>query len=190
MTNQLAEATTKLVELLEPFTPEERVRLLQAALTLFGDPAEVRLRKTANLEDDPSENGDVGTLKDLNVAAAQWATKHAINMEKLQQYFHMDKDSAEPIALPGTTKKKIEQVVNTYLVQGVANLLATGDSTFTDDAARTLCEHFGCYDTTNHSKYLKEFGNKIVGSKAAGWKLTAPGLTAAAELIQTRVAEK
>jgi hypothetical protein len=74
--------------------------------------------------------------------------------------------------------------MHTYLMQGFAAFLATGEASFSDKDARDLCEHFGCYDATNHAKYIKEFGNRITGSKNAGWKLTAPGLTAVAELLK------
>ncbi|GGK17241.1 hypothetical protein GCM10011394_28060 [Luteimonas terricola] len=75
--------------------------------------------------------------------------------------------------------------MNTYLMLGIAAFLSTGEASFTDKDARELCEHFGCYDATNHAKYIKEFGNKITGSKSSGWKLTAPGLNAAAELVKS-----
>jgi Rieske Fe-S protein len=61
--------------------------------------------------------------------------------------------------------------------------LQSGGTDFSEDTARQYCQHLGCYDSPNHSKYLKGFGNKITGSKDSGWKLTAPGLTAAAKLI-------
>jgi hypothetical protein len=117
-------------------------------------------------------------------AATQWTKKNAVTAAHLEQYFHVEDGAATAIALPGVTTKRSEQVINTYLVQGIVGLLTNGEPAFTDEDARKLCEHFGCYDTTNHAKYTKEFGNRITGSKAGGWRLTAPGLTAAAELIK------
>jgi hypothetical protein len=67
---------------------------------------------------------------------------------------------------------------------GLAALFSSGEASFSDDAARNVCTHFGCYDQRNHSTYVKALGNNVTGSKSAGWKLTAPGLTAIANRVK------
>jgi hypothetical protein len=67
---------------------------------------------------------------------------------------------------------------------GLASLIGSGDPSFTDEQARALCVHFGCYDNGNHSTFVKALGNQATGSKTSGWKLTSPGLSAIAELIK------
>lgn len=69
--------------------------------------------------------------------------------------------------------------------QALASRLLGLDPTFSDGEARELCTQFGCYDQGNHSKIYKDFGNRATGSKNAGWKLTNPGLVAAAGLLKT-----
>ena len=76
------------------------------------------------------------------------------------------------------------KTINTYLLTGIAALLESGTANFQDETARKNCESLGCYDQNNHSKYMKEFGNKITGSKKTGWKLTGPGLVAGAEILK------
>ena len=70
----------------------------------------------------------------------------------------------------------------TALVAGAARLIVTGEPKFDDREARDLCERFGFFDPTNHSKYVKG-GSEFTGSKDKGWTLTAPGLKQAALLI-------
>jgi hypothetical protein len=68
---------------------------------------------------------------------------------------------------------------------GVGALLKSGKAEFADEAARNNCENLGCYDMNNHGKTLEKLGNTITGSKKNGWKLTTPGLTAAAALLKS-----
>lgn len=179
MPNPLADATSKLVDILVALDSADRRRVVDAALTLLGDGP----TKT-NISSEPEESMS-SALSQFPPQARVWARKYHVLSEHLEQVFHIDQAGVQPIALPGSTNKKIEQTANTYLVQGIAALLSTGESSFADEDARKLCEHFGCYDSTNHSRYVKAIGSRITGSKSAGWKLTAPGLEAAADLIKS-----
>lgn len=82
--------------------------------------------------------------------------------------------------IPGRSNR--DKVRNAYILTGVAQFLRTAETSFDDKAARKLCEESGFYDHTNHSKYLKG-GNEFTGTSKKGWKLTSPGLKAAAALI-------
>ena len=117
--------------------------------------------------------------------ASAWVKKYGVDVERLHKLFHFDHGRVTCIELPRAGRTKREDVVSTYLLQGVASLLSGGEGAFSDDDARKLCEHFGCYDSSNHSKALGEFGSSIAGSKSSGWKLTAPGLAAAATLVKS-----
>jgi hypothetical protein len=187
MSNQLAEAVGKIVDVLSPLASEERTRVVSAALTLLGEASGASGIRFNGIQpngkpplDEETEASEFG----LTSPVKTWLKKVKLEGSLLEEYFHFDQGKVQPIALPGNASKRITQVVNTYLVQGLSSYLASGEPAFSDTDARKLCEHFGCYDHTNHAKYLKEFGNKITGSKASGWKLTAPGLSAAAELIK------
>lgn len=67
--------------------------------------------------------------------------------------------------------------------------MKTGDSKFTDKAARETCKKLGCYAETNHATHMKKPGNVLSGSKESGWTVTGPGMKAAAELIKGFTAE-
>lgn len=183
MPNPLAEATTAVIEILTPFDSADRLRVIQAALMLLGENTPIASSNTK--EESVSALGDDKESPiHIHQAGKAWVKKYRLSHDQLNQVFLIDQNNIQPIALSGLTKKKYEQVGNTYLIQGIAGLLKTGEASFSDDEARKLCGHFGCYDTKHHSESLKDFANKITGSKATGWKLTAPGLAAAADLMK------
>jgi len=173
----MTDAVAAVHDILAPLTAEERRKVVRAALTLLDDDAGLPA---------PAPQLD-RTLGDdaLPPAAAAWAKKYGVEVERLHKLFHFDHGRVTCIELPRAGRTKREDVVSTYLLQGVASLLSGGDGAFSDDDARKLCEHFGCYDSSNHSKALGEFGSSIAGSKSSGWKLTAPGLAAAATLVKS-----
>lgn len=181
MSDTLTEAMAKVVAILSPLEADQRRRVIQAAFALLGEPAPVAAKPGGTPQQASGEQeGDLPTA----AAAASWLAKAKVPRDKLEHCLHFEDGKVKVIALPGSATKRIDQVITAYLMQGFAAFLQTGDASFTDQDARDLCEHFGCYDHTNHAKYLKEFGNRITGSKSTGWKLTAPGLTAIAELVK------
>lgn len=182
MSDSLASAMTKVVEVLSPLDSEQRKRVIQAAMALLGEDTVIKgaQKQGPGMADEASDDAPAGVAP----AAVPWLTKSKLTMDQLEQHLHFEAGAVKVISLPGNAAKKIDQVIHTYLMQGLAAFLSTGDASFTDQVARDLCEHFGCYDASNHSKYLKDFGNKITGNKTTGWKLTAPGLAAAAELVK------
>lgn len=181
MSDLLATAMTKVIEILTPLESDQRRRVMQAAFALLGEEPILKAHGKHSAKPDEEVSGE--GIEEVSPAAAHWLAKAKIPKEQLEQHLHFDGGTVKVISLPGNAAKRIDQVIHTYLMQGLAAFLATGEASFTDKDARDLCEHFGCYDATNHAKYIKEFGNRITGSKAAGWKLTAPGLTAVTELL-------
>ena len=109
----------------------------------------------------------------------------AQSAQQLSQVFHVTDEKADVIAsdMPGKNKK--DQALNAYVLAGIAQLLSTGEPTFTDKEARALCTSAGCYDQNNHSATLKDKGNWFTGTKEKGWTLTAPGLKHGATLIKS-----
>ena len=173
----MTDAVAAVHDILAPLTHDERRKVVRAALTLLDDdaiPAALAPRA------DRLIGGD-----DLPAAASAWLQKYGLDAERLHKLFHFDHGRVTCLELPRAGRTKREDVLNTYLLQGVASLLGGGDGGFSDDDARRLCEHFGCYDSSNHAKALGDFGSNLAGSKSAGWKLTAPGLATAAALVKS-----
>lgn len=179
MANPLAEAVSKMVEILLPLESNDRTRVFQASMTLLGD---VSARKP-NDENGYERLDQDGLLSGLSQQAKLWIQKNKISEEQLGQVFHIEKGTAQVISLPGSGKAA-ERALNAYLIRGAAAFLSGGEASFSDDEARKLCEYFGCYNSKHHVRDIKALGNRITGTKSTGWKLTAPGLTSAADLIK------
>ena len=177
----LAQAATKTFEVLSPLTSEQRLRVVRSALELLGETAtSIAAATNSQPAKKPDEKGQDGISRPAQI----WIEKSGVTLETLEQYFDIRDDSTEVIGLPQSVTKVHEKVLMTYLFTGLSKLISSGESTFSDEEARERCKHFGCYDHTNHSKYLKAFANRITGSKNAGWKVTAPGLNEIAQKIR------
>jgi hypothetical protein len=183
--SNLAVATTKVVEILTTFSSEERLRIVKASLTLLGDEISAPNGPPRELSgsEQASGSGDSDGAE-VHKLATPWMRKNGVTLDQLEQCFHFDQGLVTPIALPGNATSKREQTVSAYITVGLAHYLASGDSAFTDADARKFCEQSGCYDLANHVAAVKALKNRTTGSKSTGWKLTAPGLTAAAELVK------
>lgn len=175
----ITETMTEMVNLLSPLKSDDRQRVIQAAMTLLGESPIAPAGKTASRE----EEAHVLT-GDLPSRAKVWTRQNGISVDAIDQVYQVDGESVEVIAgsVPGNSKK--EQTLNAYVLAGISRLLASGEPSFDDKLARSLCDTFGCYDPTNHATHMKGKGNRFAGSKTTGWKLTGPGLTHAAALIK------
>jgi hypothetical protein len=183
--SNLAEATAKVVDVLTTFNSEERLRIVRASLTLLGDDFNPPVTPSRGSKG-PEQGGNNGDdeASEVHSLAQQWMKRNGVTLDQLEHCFHFDQGQVIPIALPGNATSKREQTANAYLAVGLAHYLANGDASFSDADARKLCEQSGCYDNANHTKSVKALKNRVTGSKSAGWKLTAPGLSAAAELVK------
>lgn len=169
----------KLVEILEPLSSEDRARVIRAAMVLLGE-ADTRISSDKEFELAPQTDA----LGALPARAQMWMKHNSISEEQLQEVFHIAGGGAEIIAAHILGKSKKEQTYNVYLLVGLKELLLTGNATFQDKAARSLCETVGCYDAANHSTYIRDRGNEFSGNKDKGWTLTASGLKRAAEIVK------
>ena len=136
-----------------------------------------RASSTAALEDISDSAGTT------SAEASRWIQTNNISESALLEVFHETDGAFSVIAtdLPGTADRDKTQTC--YLLTGAAALLSSGTPSVDDKAARELTKKLGCYDSNNHSKSISALGNKITGSKKTGYRLTAPGLKAAAVII-------
>ncbi|WP_254513742.1 hypothetical protein [Anatilimnocola floriformis] len=188
MSKGIATVVTKIVAELESLNnDDERERAIAGARAILGmNPGN---SPGAPRDSSATASGDnAESLEGISSAGLAWIKRNHITGDSLQQHFHVEDGKATLIGSPiGATKR--EQSINAYLFTGIAMLLATGKPDFTDKAARDHCTALGCYDSANHSATTTQFGNKITGTKKTGWKLTAPGLTAAAALLKSQKEE-
>lgn len=185
-TAKITDITMKVVKLLTPLNSEGRQKAIKASLTLLGE---------GGIELDDGATGSAGDAggggardktgtSGFSGKAAAWVRQNALTKGQLEEVFDVAGEDTTVIAnsIPGKNAK--EKTIAAYIIQGIAKLLGTGEPTFDDKFARTLCEHLGCYNSANHAVYVAAIGNSIAGSKDKGWKLTAPGLKKGADLVK------
>ncbi len=175
------DVTAKIVDLLTPLNSVDRQRIIQASFVLLGE-TPITQKKDDGGGDDKNLNND--DANGISRQAKNWMKQNSITVDQLQQVFHLADGNAEVIAseIPGKDVKS--KTINAYILKGISRMLSTGDSGFDDKSARALCKNSGCYSDANHSVYIKAKGNKLTGSKDAGWKLTAPGMKFGADLVK------
>jgi hypothetical protein len=172
------EVVVKLVDILAPLSTEDRWRVVKASLTLLGDePANAQGARDLKVAEDE------GTLG-LPPRARQWLNQNSIGVDEIQQVFHLAEGAVDVIAteIPGKSDK--DKTYNAYILTGIGNLLAKGEASFSDKAARDVCKSAGCLNAANHSVYIRDKGNEFTGTKEKGWMLTAPGLKRGAVIIK------
>lgn len=176
--HNIAEITGKIVELLDPLSPEERQRVVTASMTLLG-----AVQTNFNPESEKDRVGERGAVSATG-RALTWMKQNQLTDDEIQQVFQIENGEVEVLLseIPGRDKR--EKTRNAYVLIGTGNLLSQGTASFTDTAARALCEASGCYDAGNHTKAIKDKGNLFSGSKEKGWTVTGPGLKHAAALIK------
>jgi hypothetical protein len=183
----LPTVANSIYELLEPLKPTDRIKAINAALTLLGDDLMSAGSSKGKAKDDTrgaadDDDGD-GASVEVSIKGRAWMRKYKVTDNQLGEIFDFDSEVVDVIAddVPGSTSKV--KTINAYVITGIGEYLKTGDVKFTDQAARTVCKHIGCLNSANHASYMGAKGNLFNGTKKAGWKLTAPGLKKGAELI-------
>lgn len=173
----IADVAGRVVKLLQPFSSEDRQRVVSASLTLLGETS-----GPGSQIDRP--NNQSGHSAAVGTRARTWMRQNSLSAADIEQAFHVENGQAEVIISDIPGKDKREKTRNAYVLTGVANLLVQDSPAFADEAARTLCVSAGCFDSGNHATALKAKGNLFSGSKGSGWTVTAPGLKHAATLIK------
>ena len=181
---QIAEVTTKIVAVLEPLSSEERRKVIGSAFIILGeDQSPIASKTDQAVMQGAGKHEDDGPTG-MPVRAKTWANQQQLKSEDIDRVFDFSDQGVAIIAgtVPGKNDK--ERTHNAYALHGLGRFLATGETGFEDKDARTLCEQLGCYNSANHSAYMSDRGNILTGSKASGWRLTAPGLKHAADLVK------
>jgi hypothetical protein len=176
--SKISDLTGQIVDLLEPLTTEERQKIFKAVRALLDEPEASSAQQNGSGTDEEEESSD------LSRQAKVWIKQNGITSSDLEQVFHIEggKVSVIASAIPGNSFKI--KTINAYILQGLSGFLLSGDTKFDDDAAKELCTKSGVFDRRHHAQYMKEFGNKVTGSKGSGWSLTTPGLKYGADLVK------
>jgi hypothetical protein len=181
-TSKITEVATQIVKLLAPLESAERQKVIRASLMLLGESPIVSAAAPQSPEVSGKSQGH--GVPGLPPKATAWAKQNGITSEQLSDLFEIDGTQVTVIASEVPGKNKKEKTINAYVIQGLAQVLASDDGTFDDKSARSLCSTFGCYDQANHATNIVGIGNNLIGTKDKGWKLTAPGLKKAADIVK------
>jgi len=174
-------ALTTIIGALTPLSSEERHRIVNAAMMFFGEPNVSPKQKA--LSGAKEETADEALDGDRALHVSQWMKQNSVSGEELDQVFHFNEDgSFDLLDAPGGSKK--EQTLNTYILTGLGNYLASKERMFNDATARAFCDTVGCYDQANHAVYLKSRGPEFTGDKNKGFSLTNPGIKRGAALVK------
>jgi hypothetical protein len=178
-TKKPIEVVGKMVDMLQSYPSEEIDRMISATRTLLGQRPYTTNESNSSPLLQRAQEG-----REFPAKALVWMKQNEITVEQIDQIFHFSGAEVEVIApsMPGKNKKAM--TYNAYVLEGIAQLLATGEAHFTDKGARALCERAGCFDPANHAKHINDKGNEFTGSKEKGWTLTSPGLKRGAALVK------
>lgn len=174
---KIMSAIESVVGILGPLESDDRHRVIQGAFVVLREGAASK-DLNVNLAGEPEASIDVSPRAKL------WMRQNEVASDQILQVFDIADGEATIIAAQLSGKNTAEKAIKAYVLTGISAYLISGESNFSDKAARGLCETFGCYDSTNHSKYLKEKNNYLTGDKESGWKLTAPGLRYGGSIVK------
>lgn len=171
---------TQLIAILEPLTPDDRRRHINATLTFLGDAGLEPMAKGPTGHNLPADTDGDGHFP---AGVAGRMKQNAISQDHAVHVFEFrDGEPFKVLALPGKGKKP--QTLAMYHLVGLGTFLETGKRDFTDATARQYCKDYGCYDAANHANYLDDKHPAFTGDKASGWMLTVPGIKVAAGIVR------
>jgi hypothetical protein len=176
----------KIVELLEPLSSEDRRNVIAGSMALLGEnftPSAGRSGPNGGAGIQRSGATPATEAAGLSSRGAQWASQHGITTEQLERVFDIEAKGVPVIASKSVGDNNKSRSLNAYVLKGISKLLASGEPTFLDEEARSLCESLGCFDRSNHSATIADKGNLFSGSKKEGWRLTGPGISHGSKLV-------
>jgi hypothetical protein len=123
----------------------------------------------------------------ISPVALKWIRRSGLTSTGLSLLFSLGVDEIDLVAkkVPGTTKK--DRMHSVLLLKGIAAYLGTGVARVTYEQLKEACVHYDAYDSINFATHLKSFASEASGTKAAGYTLTARGITNATEMIKSLV---
>ncbi|HYE33509.1 MAG TPA: hypothetical protein VEH27_18960 [Methylomirabilota bacterium] len=179
--DSVLKALTTVLHALEPLLDQDRERVIDSVRAYFGRTTPVPTPVSSN---DRADTSDARISPAVNVKASSWIQRSGLSLDDIQQVFTLEESNIEIIANKLPSAKRSDRVVDAYVLVGLQSFLQTGSPNFPDSSARSLCIDHGCYDSTNHSKYLSGAKNLFTGSKDLGWKLTQPGFKHGVDIIR------
>jgi hypothetical protein len=183
--NSIPSIAIQLYELLAPLSSDERINATRAALAMHGDDFPSIAPSYSSVSGPASDERGFPGGKTFGPNAERWVRQNDLRYEDFDEIFDLTGSDVALLAadVPGNTKK--DKTGGCYLLVGVANLLRSDEPLFYDEEAVEFCKYVGAYDANNHTANRKAIGNRIIGDRKRGFKLTSPGLREAASIIKS-----
>lgn len=120
----------------------------------------------------------------ISPVAIKWMQRNGFTVDQLGHLFSLGTDEIDLVAQTVSGDSKNQRTRSVTILKGIAAYLSTGVARVTAEQIKEACLHYDAFDSPNHAKYLRGMSTELTGTKAAGYTLTARGLTAGSELIR------
>ncbi len=110
-------------------------------------------------------------------------TQQNISEEEFQQVFHIEGNQCSIIAGDLNEKTRSKKQVKLALLEGVKELLESGEFTITKENLVEMCKKYDAYDSPNFATNMKKQKSLFL-AKGDNWVLTKPGEKRAGEVIK------
>jgi hypothetical protein len=117
--------SNSIYDLLKPLDSPDRLRAINAALTLLGDNTMSSGSGKGKLKEDSHEDEGSGNAADMSSKGRAWMRKYKVTDDQIAEIFDLDGETAEVIAdeVPGNSAKV--KTINAYVITGIAQYLKT-----------------------------------------------------------------
>lgn len=147
--------------------------------------AEVSTSERSRVVSAPGDDaGMPEAMEGVSPIAQRWIARSGLSVESLSSIFSIGGDEIDVIAksVPGKSKKA--RLRNVFLLRGIAAYLSSGSARSSYQQVKETALHYDAFDSPNFAAHLKSLGAEVSGTKAAGYALTARGLSSATELVK------
>lgn len=110
-------------------------------------------------------------------------TRQNIAEKEWQQVFHFDGSSYSIIVDELKERTRSKKQVRLALLEGIKELLESGEATITKENLLELCKKYDAYDSSNFAAHMKKQRSLFL-ARGDNWILTKPGEKQAAEAVK------
>lgn len=173
MLEKIKDKLNEVVAIAETCPEKYQVKCFEILLSSF-----VRTEVEVPITGAAITTGQVGK----KVAPAFFARQN-ITEEEWQKVFHIEGNQCSIIVDELKERTRSRKQVKLALLEGVKELLESGEATITKENLVELCKKYDAYDSPNFATHMKKQRSLFL-AKGDNWSLTKPGEKRAAEVVK------